>query len=366
MDNCMSEEVCMDPVEHLDLASFSIAVVIPCYNVARQIEAVVAGIPEYVRHIILVNDASSDETGALVEGLASVNERVIAVHHRKNQGVGGATLSGFERALSLDAQIVAKLDGDGQMNPDDLPKLLIPLITGKADYAKGTRFRDFRVLRQMPMLRRAGNMGLSFLVKAATGYWNCFDPSNGFVAIRREALALLRFEDIDRRYFFETSMLANLYLVGAVVLDVPLPARYGSETSNLSITKVLLEFPPKLLYCYARRIILRKYIYDFSLESLQLAFGVLLLGGGSIYGGVNWLKYSFAGKLAPTGTVVIPAMAIILGFQLLLAAVAFDLASIPKEPLCGGPLRRAKVLSGPRKKSDEKELTLSTANGIAL
>jgi glycosyltransferase involved in cell wall biosynthesis len=327
------------------LSSFHIAVVIPCYRVEREIEEVLLSMPSYVETIIAVDDASPDGTQEVLQETAKFDSRIVVLRHPENQGVGGAMITGFRHALKLRAQVIVKMDGDGQMNADDLPQLLLPLIEGRADYAKGTRFRDFKMLRQMPWLRRVGNTSLSFLVKAATGYWNCFDPCNGFFGIRHEALAQLPLERIDHRYFFETSMLAQLYLAGAVIRDVPLPARYGTESSNLSITKVLVQFPPKLIQCYVRRIILKKYIYDFTLESLQIAFGVLLLLFGCVYGGANWIRFSSAGVVAPTGTVVIPAMTIILGFQLLLAAVASDLASVPKEPICGGPLRRRKAMS---------------------
>ena len=129
------------------------------------------------------------------------------------------------------------------MDPAHIPALVKPLILGKADYVKGNRFRDFQSLQQMPIVRRVGNLGLSFLTKAATGYWGIFDPTNGFFAIRAEVLAQLPLDKLDRRYFFETSMLANLYLLGALVMDVPIPARYRNETSNLSIRRTLIEFP---------------------------------------------------------------------------------------------------------------------------
>src|SRR6185436_19871169 len=138
-------------------------------------------------------------------------------------------LTGFRKALELNADIVVKIDGDGQMDTTHLPNLLAPLIQGQADYTKGNRFRDFQALQKMPGIRRIGNMGLGFLTKAATGYWNLFDPTNGFVAIHSQVLAQLSFNNIDQTYFFETSMLANLYLLSAVVKDVPMPALYKGE-----------------------------------------------------------------------------------------------------------------------------------------
>ena len=181
-------------------------------------------------------------------------------------------------------------------------------------------------------------MLLSFLAKAATGYWNCFDPTNGYVAIRGDVLAQLPMHRIDFTYFFETSMLARLYLVGALVRDVPMKAHYGAESSSLAIRKVLKEFPVRLLKCFCKRIILKKFIYDLTIESIYLLCGVPMLLVGVLYGGYNWVLYAKSGIGAPTGTVVISAMLIILGFQILLAAVNIDLQSVPREPLCDGPL----------------------------
>jgi glycosyltransferase involved in cell wall biosynthesis len=330
------------------LSQFVIAVVIPCHRVERQIERVLRSIPCYVRHIVAVNDASPDDTQAVLERVASDDPRIILVRHRSNHGVGGAMVSGFKKALELGAQVVVKMDGDGQMSAEDLPGLLAPLIRGEADYAKGNRFRDFQALRRMPLLRRVGNMGLSFLVKAATGYWNCFDPCNGFVAIRGDVLAQIPLDNVHRSYFFETSMLGNLGLLNAVVRDVSLPARYGSEVSSLSLPRVLFEFPPRLAALLCKRLFLKNFVYDFNLESVQLMFGLPMLLAGAAYGVSNWIYYGSRGQGAPTGTVVIPALLIILGFQLLLAAIGLDLQATPRIPICGGPLGEVEEPSGAR------------------
>jgi hypothetical protein len=177
--------------------------------------------------------------------------------------------TGFLKALELGAQIVVKVDGDDQMDLTYLPDMLVPLIEGRADYTKGNRFRDFQALQQMPFIRRAGNMALGFLTKAATGYWNLFDPTNGFVAIRADVLVQLPLQRIDRTFFFETSMLANLYMIGAVVRDVPMPARYRGESSNLSVRRTLFEFPFKLIQTFFRRLAVKYMIYDF-LDGIHL------------------------------------------------------------------------------------------------
>jgi len=317
----------------MNFMEFDIAAVIPAYGVERDIQFVMGGLPDYIKHIIVVNDASPDSSAELVTVAAQKDKRITLISHTQNQGVGGAMVSGFRKALELGAQIVIKLDGDGQMDPVHIPALIKPLIQGKADYVKGNRFRDFQSLQQMPIIRRVGNLGLSFLTKAATGYWGIFDPTNGFFAIRAEVLAQLSFEKIDRRYFFETSMLANLYLLGALVMDVSIPARYRNETSNLSIRRTLIEFPFKLIVTFFRRILLKYYIYDFSMMSLYLIIGIPLLLFGGIFGGIKWIEYASQNIPAPTGTVMLPTLSVILGIQILLSAIEIDMNSVPRKAL---------------------------------
>ena len=317
-----------------DLERTTIAAVIPAYNVEREIEQVLKSLPPFVRHIIVVDDASADRTAQIVRCLAEDDSRIILLRHDRNQGVGGAMLTGFRKALNLNSEIIFKLDGDGQMEAGEVPRLLAPLLRKEADYTKGNRFGDFKALTRMPYFRRGGNIALSFLAKAATGYWNCFDPTNGFVAIRREVLAELPLEEIDRTYFFEHSMLAQLYLLGAVVHEVYMPARYGDESSHLSIPRVLRQFPPRLLRCFVRRLLLKNFIYDFTMESVYLLIGLPMLLGGIVFGGYHWYLSWSTGIPAHTGTVVIPAMLIILGVEFLLAAISIDVQQVPKEPRC--------------------------------
>ena len=319
--------------QSINFQSYPIAAVIPAFRVEQEIETVLHGLPAYLKYIIVVDDASPDNTYQLVTALAKRNRRLILMRHSRNQGVGGAMVTGFRKALELGAQIVVKIDGDGQMDISNLPDLLLPLIQGRADYTKGNRFRDFAALRQMPWLRRIGNMGLGFLAKAATGYWNLFDPSNGFIAIRSETLGLLPLDQIDHTYYFETSMLAHLYLLGAVVQDIPMPAHYQGEASSLLIHRVLLEFPLKLFNTLFRRAILKNFVYDFSMASIYLLTGLPLLLFGLIFGTFKWIHYASLNIPAPTGTVILPTLSVLLGIQLLLSAIEIDLRSVPQKPL---------------------------------
>jgi dolichol-phosphate mannosyltransferase len=316
-----------------NLSAVNIAVVIPAYRVEKEIEDVIRSIPDYISHIVVVNDASPDRTGSIVSMLAENHSRISLVNHEHNQGVGGVMVTGFCKALQLGAQIVVKVDGDGQMDLNYLLALITPLVQGKADYTKGNRFRDFVSLRKMPSIRRLGNIMLGFLSKLATGYWNIFDPTNGYVAIRAEVLAQLPLERIARTYYFETSMLAELYLVGAYVLDVPIPARYGSETSSLKIHQILFEFPPRLLLTFLRRMLFKNFLYDFSMISIYLLSGIPLFLFSLIFGINKWIKYASLGIPAPTGTVMLPTLCAILSIQLLLSAIQIDLQSVPRSPL---------------------------------
>jgi dolichol-phosphate mannosyltransferase len=261
-------------------------------------------------------------------------------------------LTGYVEAYRLGAEIVVKMDADGQMNPADLPGLIAPLLNGEADYAKGNRYLHARQLRAMPLARRIGNLGLSFLTKLASGYWNIFDPTNGYTAIHASVIPLLNQDGIGRRYFFESSMLLELSLLRAVIRDVFIPARYGDETSNLSIMNTLRQFPAALLRGFCRRVWIQYFVRDFSLASLYGIAGLALLLAGGAFGAIHWLSSAQQGIATPTGTVMLAALPVLLGIQLLLQAVSLDIQNQPKhclhrdaaigqeeEPVVLGPLR---------------------------
>lgn len=322
-------------------ADVHVAAVVPAYNVESELGEVLRQMPALFATIIVVDDASRDGTAALAERYAQLDRRILVVRHDRNRGVGGAMVTGFRTALQAGADVVVKIDGDGQMPLWLVPQLVEPLIDGTTDYTKGNRFRDFAALRAMPVIRRIGNVGLSFLAKAATGYWHCFDPTNGFIAIRADVLSQVPLHKIDPTYFFETSMLSHLYVLGAVVKEVPMPARYAGEPSSLSITRILRQFPGRLLWSLLRRLTLKNFVYDFNLESFHILAGLPMLLAGILYGGYHWIWYSSRNLAAPSGTVVLSALLIMLGTQLLISAVNLDLQAIPREPINGGPIRLA-------------------------
>lgn len=312
-----------------------ITVVIPCYKVAAHIETTVAGLPDWVDRVVLVNDCSPDHSINLLHKLAETNPTVTVLENPKNLGVGGAMVTGFRHALQTETDIIVKMDGDGQMNPTYLPELLQPLCDKQAEFAKGNRFNDFDALKRMPASRRVGNLGLSFLIKAASGYWDVFDPSNGFIAITKDTLKRIDLEKLAPRYFFESSLLIELYYTGARIQDVPMPAIYGEEVSNLSVTKTLFGFPPKLMKALLRRILLSYFIYDFSITSIYMLAGLPMFLYGLTYGIVKWIHFASMDVAAPTGTVMLAVLPFILGFQMLLSAIQHDIDS-------NNPFRRNK------------------------
>jgi len=305
----------------------SIAVVIPCYRVEKQIQKVVAEIPNYVTSIILVNDASPDKTGEVIEELATKNSKITVLHHAKNQGVGGSMITSFQKAIQQNNEIVIKIDGDGQMNVSYFDKLLHAVLEEKYGFAKGNRFFDRKMIQKMPTIRRTGNIGMGFLIKMASGYWNLFDPTNGFFCIHTAVLKKIDFKRLSKRFFFESSLLIELYYTGTKIKDIAMPAIYADEKSNLSIWKTLFTFPPKLCKAFLRRIWLRYFVYDFNIGSLYIFFGVPLFFFGLIFGIIKWVHYASLHTPTPTGTIMIAVISLVLGFQMLLAAVQYDVTA---------------------------------------
>lgn len=309
----------------------SVAIVLPCFMVAAQLEKVVRSIPDEVNHIVIVDDCCPQKSYEVGARLARTDERIVSLRHHKNCGVGGAVLDGYRKALELGADIVVKLDADGQMDPKDMPALIRNIVEGKADYAKGSRFLKFDRLATMPKARLFGNSILSFAMKAVSGYWHITDPSNGYTAIRSEVLQKLDLDRISWTYFFEFDMLVQLNTVGAVVTDVPIKTFYGDEHSSLNIWKVMAEFPLKMLHRLARRIFLKYFIYDFNMGSLYILVGLPMFLFGLIFGVAEWIDSIRTNTPRSAGTIMLATLPIIMAFQMLLQAVQIDMERTPRK-----------------------------------
>lgn len=302
-----------------------VSVIIPCYNVADHIHHVVSSIPDLVDHIIVVDDACPEHSGDIVGEMD--DDRLSVIVHEQNKGVGGAVKTGYRKALELQSDIIIKLDGDGQMDPEHIRRLIAPLITGRTGYTKGNRFRDFSRLNTMPRMRLFGNSVLSFLIKLVSGYWNLMDPTNGYTAIAKEALQWIDMKAVDDRYFFEISMLVQLNIHDVHVEDVDIPALYGNEKSNLQVRSIMRQYPSKLLASFFRRIFLMYFIYSFNMASIYILLGIPLSLFGMVYGLVEWTMSVVTGIPRTAGTIMLAALPLIIGLQMLLEAIHIDITA---------------------------------------
>lgn len=309
-----------------------IAVVIPCYRARSHILSVLGKIGPEVSLIVVVDDACPEQTGKFVEQMVT-DGRLTVTYLETNQGVGGAVLAGYRQAIALGATVLVKIDGDDQMDPSAIRQFVEPIINGCADYTKGNRFFDLESLKSMPLMRLVGNAGLSFITKLSSGYWKIMDPTNGYTAIDARIAAILPHDKIASRYFFESDMLFRLNTFQAVVEDIPMDAFYGNEKSNLRIKRVLLEFPVQHAIRFFKRIFYTYLLRDFNAASMQLIVGILLTASGTIFGLTRWIQYSSTGASAPTGTVLLATIQIIIGMQCLLAWITHDLNSNPQSPV---------------------------------
>ncbi|HXZ96752.1 MAG TPA: glycosyltransferase family 2 protein [Burkholderiales bacterium] len=312
-----------------------IDIVIPCYRVSGQIASVVEQslALRQVRNIIVIDDGCPERSGEVARNHFPHEPRVVVIEHKTNQGVGGAVLSGYAHAFSHGAEVVVKVDGDGQMDPQLVPLLLAPVLQGKADYAKGNRFFYPKHLTGMPRSRLFGNATLSLINKFTSGYWSIMDPTNGFTALDRAAYRQLDTESLDRGYFFESDMLFQLGIANAVVIDVPMLPLYQNETSSMNISKVALQFPGKYLIRFLKRIAFKYFVREFNIASLEIMCGIPAMIAGLTYGIYHWVASEYIGMPTPAGTVMIVGLLLLMGFQLLLSAVNYDITHEPNIPL---------------------------------
>ncbi len=341
----------------------TVGVVIPCYRVEAQVRDVISHIPAFVDVVIAVNDASPGDTLGVLRSIDS--PRLVVLNHERNRGVGGAMATGFRYALAAGIDIVAKIDGDGQMDPRRLQQLIEPIARGACDYAKANRFLHLPELRRMPRTRKLGNIALTFLTKMASGYWHIFDPQNGYLAIRSDYLAMLDLRRLaTRRFFFENEMLIQLNVESARVLDCPMPAFYGPEASTLRPWRTAVEFPRLLLAGFCRRLLHRYVLRDFSMVVPLYAFGAVLFLWGVFFGAYTWIRAAQTEMLTPTGTVMLSVLPLILGFQMLMQGLLIDMLQAPRA--AAAPTSRRPTAAQQSQDSSDHEEPLATDGAVWL
>ena len=305
-----------------------VAGVIPCYKTADKVEQVIKGCSKFCDILICVDDCCPISTGKKIENLFD-NENLYVIFHDKNQGVGGATKTGIKYALDLGANIIVKIDSDGQMSPELIPSLVDPIKMGKADFTKGNRFKDPNVILKMPTVRFVGNFVLSFLTKLSTGYWELFDPTNGFIAIKSSTVKLFNLNKIDNRYFFETDILFRCSINDIVIREIPMEAIYGDETSNLY---PIVEIPNFLIrHCLIlyKRILYHYFIYDFNPGTVSLLISILFGLGSISLGGVYFFRGIFNQIQTPSGIQTLFLAMVFISTQFFTNFIYYDVTQRP-------------------------------------
>jgi dolichol-phosphate mannosyltransferase len=315
----------------LSLEGAGVWLVVPCYKVRSHILRVIRRTPAWFEGIVCVDDACPENSGDFIEA-ENVDPRVVVIRLAKNQGVGGAVLAGYAEAARRGGRVMVKVDGDDQMDLGYAAQLVAPILLGEADYAKGNRFTSISHLTTMPTVRVLGNAMLSFAAKLSTGYWNIFDPTNGYTALEANVARLVMEKRVSRRFFFETDLLYHLGTLRAVVRDVPMPARYADEVSNIRIGAIVGPFALKHMRNFAQRVVGQYFVRDFNAASLELVFGLFFLLFGAGYA-LSYLANRVPGQAASAGVVMLAALPVILGVQFLLQAMNFDVLNVPNRPI---------------------------------
>jgi glycosyltransferase involved in cell wall biosynthesis len=302
----------------------TVAVVVPAYDEEALVGSTVAGIPAFVDRIIVVDDGSRDATAER----ASVGDgRVEVMSHERNQGVGAAIVTGYKRAIAEEIDVTCVMAADGQMDPDDLETLVRAVASGECDYAKANRLFTGQAWQLIPRTRYLGNAMLSFLTKIASGYWHVADSQSGYTAVNLETLKLLDLDHIYRRYGFPNDLLVHLNVWNRRVRDYPSRPIYGvGERSGIRLRKVVPRISWLLLKGFFWRMGQKYVIRDFHPLVLFYSLGLVLLLGGFLLGAVE-VGLRLAGNAIPFATIVLVALLVISGLQLLLFAMWFDMES---------------------------------------
>ncbi len=307
----------------------TISAVVPAYKEERMIATVIETMPSFVDYIVIVDDCSPDGTSDVVR--ASQDPRVHLIRHEVNQGVGGAIITGHKMAMSLGSDVNVIMAGDAQMDPQYLPALLDQVTDEGFGFAKANRFFAPESFEGMPKYRVFGNIVLSFMTKLASGYWHLFDPQNGYTAVRTEVLERIPLDHVARRYSFENDLLIHLNILQVPAVDVPIPAVYGDEVSSIKLRTVVPELMNMLLKGFWRRIWYRYVLWSFSPIALLLFMGLLLFGFGLAV--AIWVCFQVASSVVATAaTVMLAALPLMIGAQMLISALQLDIQASPATP----------------------------------
>lgn len=302
----------------------SVGVVVPAYNEETQIGKVVETMPTFVDHIVIVNDKSTDSTSKVVAELRQQDERVVLIEHDENQGVGGAIATGYKWMRDNDVDTATVMAGDAQMNPDDLPALLDPVVDGEADYSKGNRLIYGNAYELIPRIRFIGNAILSLLTKIASGYWHVADSQTGYTVINKKALHVIDWDAMFKGYGQPNDVLVKLNVHSFRVVDVPVEPVYNvGEDSGIRVRKVVFTIGWLLLRLFFWRLKEKYIVRDFHPLVFFYALAFLSLGAGFLF----FLRLMFVWidtGIFPQVTGLALVFMVVSGMQSLFFAMWFD------------------------------------------
>lgn len=305
--------------------NLKVAAILPCYNEEKLITKTIETLPDFVDEIIAVDDNSKDRTWEIITHLAKKNKRVVPIHLDPNEGIGGAYIHGFEKAIKDGMDLVFTMAGDAQCNQNYMSNMADTLLDKDLDYVKANRFVHLQELQQMPAFRRVGNTVITILTKFASGYYSIFDSQNGYGVFKVKTLQNLPFEHIGRRYDYENTLLIALAIMGAKIKDEPVPAIYGDEVSTIPVFKTVMRALKVVWNGFWRRMYYKYVVVNFHPIALFLFTGLLLLAFGTGFGIFIAIDRAFNNTSPSTGSVMLAVLPIILGFQILLSALTMDM-----------------------------------------
>ncbi len=302
--------------------------IIPCFNSVDKAYLIANECLKYVDKVICVDDKCPYGTGQIIEKKID-NEKLIVIYHKNNKGVGGATKTGFKYALDKGADIVVKIDSDGQMPPYLLPKLIKPIKDGKAEFMKGNRFSSFEVASKMPFTRLIGNIALSFIAKLSTGYWELFDPTNGFLAIHTDVIKKIYLDKLDDRYFFETDLLFRCSLSDILISEITMPVVYQDEKSGIKPLKEVFNFYLRHSLVFVKRILYQYFLFDFNPGSISIVISFILGMMAIFIGCYNFIKGLITNQETEFGIQVLFLVLTIISSQFFINFIYYDSSQKP-------------------------------------
>jgi glycosyltransferase involved in cell wall biosynthesis len=293
----------------------SVAVVVPAYNEETQISRVIESMPEFVDRIIIVDDKSTDNTSAVVEGFLGKNPRVVLLRHEVNQGVGGAIATGYMWARDNGMDTATVMAGDGQMDPAELPVLLDPVVEEGVDYSKGNRLVHADAYTLIPKMRFFGNTVLSYLTKIASGYWHIADSQTGYTVIGKRALHAIDWNQMYKRYGQPNDLLVRLNVLDMRVRDVPIRPVYNvGERSGIKVRKVLFTISALLVRMYFWRLWQKYVLRDAHPLALFIFFGLFMFALGGMFSIRLLFRWFFDGYV-PVMTSIAMLFSFTMGLQ---------------------------------------------------